>query len=344
MANWRTEVTPVFPLGNNRTCNFAPLDRGNSSCISGLLTEAPEQLSDDIMQTTALIDNQLWFKEDSRSLTDQETSTEICESQACSKNVDAVGHHSSDRFVKSPKSILRQFTQRRKTLGVLRNALVTEKQSSLAQYMKTSCSGCHLHLSSENRLDKSKNTTTFRGSIEQTAEVRNDSFKTRTVANLPLKINGMQSHAEMSNVMGVTLGSSWKTFTSNNNSSSHKQPAEKELCKSPQITKVLKGPFQTRLKSIENIHVSNSKITPPLCNCGKRTRRKTVLSLGPNQGRRYYSCCKRQKRRQSRLRDITNCQWGCNFFKWESLVLQDFRTPNSSNGTVVISNGGNSGI
>lgn len=49
---------------------------------------------------------------------------------------------------------------------------------------------------------------------------------------------------------------------------------------------------------------NGGKITPPLCDCGKRTRRKVVSSPGPNQGKPFYSC---SKGRTS----------GCGYFKWE---------------------------
>ena len=49
---------------------------------------------------------------------------------------------------------------------------------------------------------------------------------------------------------------------------------------------------------------NGGKITPPLCDCGKRARRKVVTSPGPNQGKPFYSC---SKGRTS----------GCGYFKWE---------------------------
>uniref|UniRef100_A0A671R9N9 ERI1 exoribonuclease 2 n=1 Tax=Sinocyclocheilus anshuiensis TaxID=1608454 RepID=A0A671R9N9_9TELE len=61
-----------------------------------------------------------------------------------------------------------------------------------------------------------------------------------------------------------------------------------------------------------------SKITSPLCGCGRRARRLTVGNGGPNHGRGFYSC---PVRRQS-----------CGFFKWESGLMQSskqnhIRTP-----------------
>ena len=50
---------------------------------------------------------------------------------------------------------------------------------------------------------------------------------------------------------------------------------------------------------------NGGKITPPLCNCGKRAKRKLVTSPGPNQGKPFFSC--------SGARES-----GCQYFKWEN--------------------------
>ncbi|XP_054635429.1 ERI1 exoribonuclease 2 isoform X2 [Dunckerocampus dactyliophorus] len=51
------------------------------------------------------------------------------------------------------------------------------------------------------------------------------------------------------------------------------------------------------------------KITPPLCDCGRRTKRLQVSNSGPNHGRGFYCCAVRQATRK-----------GCEFFKWESTL------------------------
>jgi ERI1 exoribonuclease 2 len=48
---------------------------------------------------------------------------------------------------------------------------------------------------------------------------------------------------------------------------------------------------------------SSFKLTPPMCKCGKRTREKTVYKEGPNKGKQFFSCTKRN---------------GCNYFMWRS--------------------------
>lgn len=53
------------------------------------------------------------------------------------------------------------------------------------------------------------------------------------------------------------------------------------------------------------------KVTPPLCNCGRRAKRRTVSTAGPNEGRPFYVCPNGSG--SSRRK-------GCNFFKWECHV------------------------
>ena len=51
--------------------------------------------------------------------------------------------------------------------------------------------------------------------------------------------------------------------------------------------------------------INGGKITPPLCSCGRRTKRKVVVSPGPNEGKPFYSC-------------PLGRGAGCGYFKWES--------------------------
>ena len=50
---------------------------------------------------------------------------------------------------------------------------------------------------------------------------------------------------------------------------------------------------------------NGGKITPPLCNCGKRAKRKLVTSPGPNQGKPFFSC-------------PGGRETGCQYFRWET--------------------------
>ena len=56
------------------------------------------------------------------------------------------------------------------------------------------------------------------------------------------------------------------------------------------------------------VPINGGKVTPPLCNCGKRTKRKLVTSPGSNEGKPFYSCP---------LGRGSGGGKGCGFFKWE---------------------------
>ena len=65
---------------------------------------------------------------------------------------------------------------------------------------------------------------------------------------------------------------------------------------------------------------SGGKVTPPLCNCGKRTKRRTVSNPGPNEGRTFYACPNGKASDQAR---------GCGFFKWEKVLDSCSSSPQS---------------
>ena len=48
--------------------------------------------------------------------------------------------------------------------------------------------------------------------------------------------------------------------------------------------------------------------TPPLCQCGRRSRKRQVYSVGPNTGRIFLSCTLKGR----------NTKAGCSFFSWAS--------------------------
>ncbi|XP_014907113.1 ERI1 exoribonuclease 2 [Poecilia latipinna] len=56
-----------------------------------------------------------------------------------------------------------------------------------------------------------------------------------------------------------------------------------------------------------------SKVTSPLCACGRRARRQVVSNGGPNHGRGFYCCPVRRSGGKER---------GCGFFKWESALMK----------------------
>ena len=58
----------------------------------------------------------------------------------------------------------------------------------------------------------------------------------------------------------------------------------------------------------------NGKITPPLCKCGRRSKRLTVSNNGPNHGKVFY-CCPVGKYQEKR-----KC---CGYFKWEQTLQKE---------------------
>ena len=63
---------------------------------------------------------------------------------------------------------------------------------------------------------------------------------------------------------------------------------------------------------------NGGRTTPPLCYCGRRTRRKSVINPGPNHGRTFYSCSANHGHCKSTLAvGQKSLKAGCNFFRWE---------------------------
>ena len=59
-------------------------------------------------------------------------------------------------------------------------------------------------------------------------------------------------------------------------------------------------------------------VTPPLCQCGRRARRRCVVNPGPNQGRAFFTCLFNHGR--SGLGSNVGkkkSEGGCKFFRWE---------------------------
>ena len=63
---------------------------------------------------------------------------------------------------------------------------------------------------------------------------------------------------------------------------------------------------------------NGGSVTPPLCHCGRRTRRRSVINPGPNQGRAFFTCSLNHGRSSLNLSaDKKRSKSGCNFFRWE---------------------------
>ncbi|CAD5124542.1 DgyrCDS12820 [Dimorphilus gyrociliatus] len=69
--------------------------------------------------------------------------------------------------------------------------------------------------------------------------------------------------------------------------------------------------FKTPNSIVLNTSKNKSKMlkTPPMCQCGRRSKRKCVQTPGPNMGRNFYTC--------SYGRRSSGSGEGCSFFSWE---------------------------
>ncbi|CAB1344138.1 unnamed protein product [Coregonus sp. 'balchen'] len=80
----------------------------------------------------------------------------------------------------------------------------------------------------------------------------------------------------------------------------------------------------------------STKITAPLCDCGRRAKRLTVCNGGPNHGRAFYCCAVRKP-------GPGGTRKGCEFFKWESALLQA-KSPASAAASIALCFGLNSSV
>ena len=76
---------------------------------------------------------------------------------------------------------------------------------------------------------------------------------------------------------------------------------------------VFKTPSPVSASSFNNTSGSAMKSTPPLCKCGRRSKRRMVQSPGQNMGRFFFTCSVRQN---------VGSKNGCDFFKWETSFSQ----------------------
>eukprot|EP00914_Ancora_sagittata_P023206 GHVO01045955.1.p2 GENE.GHVO01045955.1~~GHVO01045955.1.p2 ORF type:complete len:129 (-),score=10.79 GHVO01045955.1:103-489(-) len=56
-----------------------------------------------------------------------------------------------------------------------------------------------------------------------------------------------------------------------------------------------------------------AKKTPPMCQCGRRAKRRMSQTPGPNMGRIFFSCPQRS------YKSSDGKKTGCRFFKWEEI-------------------------
>ncbi len=123
----------------------------------------------------------------------------------------------------------------------------------------------------------------------------------------------------------------WTSYPTKMNVSKSRNNSE---FKTPLAPGSRKSPFNTNssMKTPPNSpnlppHMLQGKITPPMCDCGRRAKKNNVVSPGPNQGRGFYSCPNRKggQSSESALQESTNRRrkQGCGYFKWESVVIKE---------------------
>ncbi|CAL1545841.1 unnamed protein product [Lymnaea stagnalis] len=123
-----------------------------------------------------------------------------------------------------------------------------------------------------------------------------------------VKTLGLKASSSVNKVLPAPVHTSFKTPTSldRNNSSLLKF----NLNKSNGVNSSFKTPIS------RNMNLSlNMKATPPLCSCGRRSKRRLVQNQGPNTGRWFFTCSVASSSVSA------DKKTGCKFFQWESPVL-----------------------
>ncbi|NXN08910.1 ERI2 exoribonuclease, partial [Indicator maculatus] len=105
----------------------------------------------------------------------------------------------------------------------------------------------------------------------------------------------------------------------------------------PQVSPAI---LNSMVNSVHSVRaVKNGKPTPPLCNCGRRTKKLHVSNAGPNHGKAFFCCPVGTHEGKKK---------GCGYFKWEYALLKEKSNGLSMNADAVTplgtrtSNSGNS--
>ena len=107
-----------------------------------------------------------------------------------------------------------------------------------------------------------------------------------------------QGSPSVSHLVGIIPDHSWNR-TSGAHSSSEQSPRPIRTDSTP-----ISGQDRVDEPSVitpDTVQTTTFKITPPMCRCGRRTKENTVHKEGPNQGRTFFACSRRN---------------GCGYFEW----------------------------
>jgi len=146
------------------------------------------------------------------------------------------------------------------------------------------------------------------GKLINPASVREDvSTVSKTIHTMPTP-NRMISH-----VSPVTLLPTSSTPTSDTHVVEETPPEKMAACVTPtpiSSKAVYNVTPHSSMMSMASVH----RVTPPMCDCGRRTKRKLVTKTGPSEGKPFYVCPSSSGSNRGR---------GCGFFKWEIDQLQN---------------------
>ncbi|KAI8797038.1 ERI1 exoribonuclease 2 isoform X2 [Biomphalaria glabrata] len=183
-------------------------------------------------------------------------------------------------------------------------------QKAKIQTMDTSVKTPQCFHSSDSRMStsKTKDSLTSHLANSHSLERNNSSMHHLEDHSTPTGVLKLQTCANPRQIFNHTFhqSSSFTAIKSKSNNvslSDFKTPTS--IRKSVTVQSAFKRPM--------SICTSDMKRTPPLCSCGRRSKRRLVQNQGPNQGRWFFTCS------ISSFQD--KAKSGCKFFQWEIPLL-----------------------
>ncbi|KAM5153231.1 ERI1 exoribonuclease 2 [Mantella aurantiaca] len=210
--------------------------------------------------------------------------------------------------------------------GVLRLQNNQDKSNLLANTKSIQCHPSTLH--SKSVVYKSSDTTIYNVSLKKQAS-KSSTFKLPTVlsnksgaipqtAKKPSKTSSVLDYFPKRKFSSVSFSSPPKKLPFAIHEDQRNQTLPLVRSPSRKVPRMV-------LNSTVNLNSNHgstkcTRITAPMCNCGRRAKKLTVSNGGPNQGRVFYSCA---------IRKRDEVEKGCSYFKWEDTLLKE-KSLNSS--------------
>ena len=193
--------------------------------------------------------------------------------------------------------------------GLAKQTLSYHQHTPLGMGQKD-CTACYQPCKASNIQHPSVNTPLFRlptnhSSIEERRSgLKND--KSRTVASNNIGITAINKPMAKAATVVTTPSSIYLN-----------KPCTTPIRKFPSFNPPLNGNMNSPVTTPVACF-NGGGITPPLCHCGRRTRRRAVINPGPNQGRAFFTCSFSHGRTTSGANaDKKKSKSGCKFFRWE---------------------------